>query len=112
MQSSKVNGKIWANIYLFISGLYTLYGIYSLIKFNDHSDIETVLMGFAAVFASLKMRSERDQPTIQFVLGLCVSLLGFSQAILRHNPFFAIFGLVVLIAVLIQFMRKIAPSKI
>lgn len=106
MQSGKTNGMTEANIYLFISLLMTLYGITDFFVYAKNDSMILIFLGFAAILASIKMRSTEYQHIIQFVIGLCFSLFFFLQAILKHNQFSAILGLLILIVYMVQLIRN------
>jgi Ca2+/Na+ antiporter len=71
---------------------------------RNHS-ITIILLGFAALFSSIKMREKRDLPILRFMVGLCIVLALVSQAILTQNHYFMIFGFIVFIVVTIDYVK-------
>ena len=105
MQSTKVNMKKLGNIGILISFLIMFVGILGFFIYAYNNFIILIIMSFAALFSSINMRTQKDRPILRFTIGLCIALALFSQAILIHNQYFAILGLVALIIFLVDYVK-------
>jgi Ca2+/Na+ antiporter len=72
---------------------------------SSNYSITIILLGFAALFSSIKMFEKRDLPILRFVVGLCIVLALVSQAILTQNQYFLIFGFIALIVFTIDYAK-------
>lgn len=105
MRRIKINTKRWGNILLVISFFIMLFGVVDFFVNPDNYSITIILLSFAALFSSIKMRAKKDLPILQFAAGLCIVLALVSQAILTQNQYFAVLGLIILIIFAIDYIK-------
>jgi hypothetical protein len=80
-------------------------GLLGFFIYAYNNFIILIIMSFAALFSSINMRTQKDRTILRFAIGLCIVLALFSQAILIHNQYFAILGLVALIVFLVDYVK-------
>lgn len=111
MQRTKVDTKRLGNMGLIIPFLLMLFGIIDYFVNPDNYSITIILLSFAALFSSIKMRAKKDLPLLRFAVGLCIALALFSQAILIQNQYFAIFGFMTLIVFAVDYVKYSKHTK-
>ena len=97
--------KKLGNIGIIISFLIMFVGILGFFIYAYNNFIILIIMSFAVLFSSINMRTQKDRPILRFAIGLYIALAFFSQAILIHNQYFAILGLVAHIIFLVDYVK-------
>jgi hypothetical protein len=88
-----------------------LFGIIDYFVNPYNYSITIILLSFAALFSSIKIRAKKDLPLLRFAAGLCIALALVSQAILIQNQYFAAFGFMTLLVFAVDYVKHSKHMK-
>lgn len=111
MENTQADMNKWSNICFIFSFLMMLISIADFFVYNGNYFISMMLVSFAALFSSIKMRAETDIPVLRFAAGLCIVVAIFSQAIIKQNQYFAISGLAILVVFAVDYFKHSKHMK-